>query len=130
MFSSENNSYFKGVPFKRFATEQLDGYRGRDKRKVLEILEVYNPAGAIDITELHAPRLNSLRGKTICELSNRLWEDFRIFPKIRGFIKKRSPDVKIVPYTEFPNIYGVKEDVLIEQLKDEGCDAIIVGNAA
>lgn len=50
--------------------------------------------------------------------------------KIREFIKKRSPDVKIVPYTEFPNIYGVKEDVLIEQLKDEGCDAIIVGNAA
>ncbi len=93
-------------------------------------LEVYNPAGAIDITELHAPRLNNLRGKTICELSNRLWEDFRIFPKIRKSIKKRLPDEKIVPYTEFPNIYGVKEDDLIERLKEKGCDAVIVGNAA
>ncbi len=93
-------------------------------------LEVYNPTGAIDITRLHAPRLDSLRGKTICELSNRLWEDFRIFPRIRESIKKRSPDVKIVPYTEFPNIYGVKEDDLIERLKEKGCDAVIVGNAA
>lgn len=93
-------------------------------------LEVYNPTGAIDITRLHAPRLKSLQGKTICELSNRLWDDFRIFPRIRELIQKRFSDVKIVPYTEFPNVYGVKEEILVEKLKEKGCDAVIVGNAA
>jgi hypothetical protein len=93
-------------------------------------LEVYNPTGAIEITELHAPRLEDLSGKTICELSDRVWEDFRIFPEIRKLIQERFPGTTIVPYTEFPNIYGIQEEVLIGKLKEKGADAAIVGNAA
>ena len=93
-------------------------------------LEVYDPTGAMEITEFHAPRLDDLNGKTICELSNRLWEDFRIFPRMRELIRKRFPDANIIPYTEFPNVYGAEEHVLIEKLKEKGVDAAIVGNAA
>ncbi len=93
-------------------------------------LEVYDPTGTIEITELYAPRLASLSGKTICELSNFAWEDRRIFPVIRELLQRRFPDVKIVPYTEFPRMYGVEADVLSKLLREKGCDGAIVGNAA
>ncbi len=51
------------------------------KGEISEVsLEVYDPTGAVEITELYAPRLNDLNGKTICELSDRVWEDYRTFP--------------------------------------------------
>lgn len=93
-------------------------------------VEVYDPTGAIEATESHAPRLEGLNGKTICELSDRVWEDNRTFPLIRELLQKRFSDMEIVPYTQFPNVYGIKDDVLIKALKEKGCDAVIVGNAA
>jgi hypothetical protein len=94
------------------------------------ILEVYNPTGAIETKEIHAPRLADLRSKTICELSDRVWEDYRTFPRIRELLKRRVPDIKIVPYTEFPNIYGIEDHALIEMIQQKGGQAAIVGNAA
>ncbi|MFC1928570.1 hypothetical protein ACFLXK_03070 [Chloroflexota bacterium] len=93
-------------------------------------LEVYDPTGTIEITQLYAPRQADLSGKTICELSNSRWADQRTFPLIRELLKKRFPDTKIVPYTEFPGIYGVEADILSEALREKGCDGAIVGNAA
>ncbi len=93
-------------------------------------IEVYNPTGTIEITQLYAPRLADLSGKTICELSNSTWEDQRTFPLIRELLQKRFPDLKIIPYTEFPGIYGVEAEVLTKALKEKGCDGAIVGNAA
>ncbi len=93
-------------------------------------IEVYDPTGTIEITHLYAPRLADLSGKTICELSNSTWEDQRTFPLIRELLKKRFPDVNIIPYTEFPGIYGVEADVLSKILIEKGCDGAIVGNAA
>lgn len=93
-------------------------------------LEVYDPTGTIEMTEFYAPRLADLNGKTICELSNLAWEDHRIFPLIRELLQKRFPDVKIIPYTEFPNIYGVESDVLSKEIRERGCDGAIVGTAA
>ncbi len=93
-------------------------------------LEVYNPTGSIEITELYAPRLADLSGKTICELSHGGWEYSRTFPVIRELLKKRFPDARIVPYTEFPSIRDVQPDVLSDLLKEKGCDGAIVGNAA
>ncbi len=60
-------------------------------------LEVYDPTGTIEMTELYAPRLADLSGKTICELSDLTWEDHRTFPLIRELLQKRFPDVKIIP---------------------------------
>ena len=93
-------------------------------------LEVYNPTGTIEITQLYAPRLDELSGKTICELSDLTWDDYRTFPRFRELLQKRFPDVTIIPYTEFPGIYGVEEETLAKALKEKGCDGAIVGNAA
>lgn len=93
-------------------------------------LEVYEPTGAVGVTERHADRLADLSGKTICELSDFMWEDNRTFPPIRELLQKRFPDTKIIPYTEFPNIYSAAADVLTEAVRNSGCDAVIVGNAA
>jgi len=93
-------------------------------------LEVFDPTGSIETHGNHAARLASLSGKTICELSDRVWEDYRTFPLIRSLLERRFPDAKIIPYTEFPSVYGVKAEVLSEVVKRKGCDAVIVGNAA
>ncbi len=93
-------------------------------------VEVYNPTGTTEAVEQHAPRLADLKGATICELSDRVWEDYRTFPLLRELLQKRFPDAKIIPYTEFPSTYGIDADVLFKLLKEKGCDAVIVGNAA
>ena len=93
-------------------------------------LDVYEPTGTVQMAELHAPRLHNLNGKTICELSDLRWEDYRTFPRIRELLQKRFPDAMLIPYTEFPSIYGVKPEVLSKAIKEKGCDCAIVGNAA
>ena len=94
-------------------------------------LEVFNPCGAVGTTKLHhAPRLPELSGKTVCELSNGLWEDNRTFPLIRELLRKQFPDTNFVPYTEFP-VGHVKIDVddIGEIIAKKGCQAVIGGNA-
>ncbi len=95
-------------------------------------LRVYDPTGgAIEVAQVFAPRLADLQGKTICELSNGKFEYERTFPFIRELLKSQFPTVKIIPYTEFP-IGNPKIDVdeIGTILKERGCDAVIVGNAA
>ena len=95
-------------------------------------LEVYNPTGGIEVTALHAPRLDTLEGKTICEISNASWEDERIFTAVRELLQTQFPTVTIIPYTEFPSGTAVITDPATkigELLKAAGCDAVITGNA-
>ena len=68
-------------------------------------LEVFVPTGSgRDSNKFpYAPRLPNLNGKTIGEISNRLWEADRIFPRIREVLTQLYPDIKFVPYTEFPH---------------------------
>ncbi|MBI2910145.1 MAG: hypothetical protein HYX92_21090 [Chloroflexi bacterium] len=93
-------------------------------------LELYDPTGAFDVPEVHAPRLDTLGGKTICELSNGVWEADRTFSLMREALRKGFPDVRTIPYTEFP--IGNDEidiDDISEIVKRKGCQAVIVGNA-
>jgi ABC-type amino acid transport substrate-binding protein len=80
----------------------------------------------------YARRLADLNGKTIGEISNRLWESDRIFPLIRELLKRRFPDIKFVPYTDFP--WGADNISDNEELGDlvvaKGCDAVIGSSAA
>jgi hypothetical protein len=92
-------------------------------------LEVYNPCGTVQVANVHAPRLGTLSGKTICEVSDGVWETARTFPKIRELLQKRFPDMKIVPYTTFPSGNFDVEDIG-ERVKAQKCDGAIVGNAA
>jgi hypothetical protein len=45
-------------------------------------------------------------------------------------LQKRFPDVKIIPYTEFPvGTRGIDDDKIGEIVKGRGCQAVITGNA-
>lgn len=94
-------------------------------------LKVYNPAGAIETAQAHAPRLDTLAGKTICELSNAEWEYERIFPAIRESLQKQFPTAKFIPYTETIWQRSVLENLthVGKVLKEKGCQAVIVGMA-
>ncbi|MBI2957594.1 MAG: hypothetical protein HYY32_02005 [Chloroflexi bacterium] len=92
-------------------------------------LEVLNPSGFMPDAEFsHAPRLEDLQGKTICELSTALWEYDRIFPLIREALGRRYPTMKFIPYTEFPlGVHNIDVDNIGDLMASRGCDAVIGG---
>jgi hypothetical protein len=96
-------------------------------------LEVFDPSGAgLDSNKYpYARRLENLNGKTIGEISNRLWAADRIFPLIRDLLKQRFPDIRFVPYNELPS--GVDRIIDNEDLGElvlaKGCDAVIGSSA-
>jgi hypothetical protein len=93
-------------------------------------LELYNPAGAREVTQLFSPRLESLEGKTICELSNEGWQAHRTQPLVRELLQRMYPTANIIPYTEFPMGIGkMDSEAAIDALVAAGCDAVITGNA-
>jgi len=93
-------------------------------------LEVSDPTGAFEITQRFAPRLRDLNGETICELANGSWEFGRTFDFIRKLLQKQFPEVKIIPYTEFPvGIAGIDNEATAEMVKAKGGHGAIVGNA-
>jgi hypothetical protein len=95
------------------------------------ILEVYDPTGATEITEVHAPRLDTLEGKTIAELSNDTWQAHRVLPEIRRLLQERFPTAKFIPYTEFPmGNEGIDTEKAAELVARTGADAVIIGNAS
>ena len=83
-----------------------------------------------------APRLPDLRGKTICEVTNASFKSEVTFPIIRELLQKRYPDVRVIPYTEFPVHYvqGSSTQMLqwvdntVALMLEKGCDAVITGN--
>jgi hypothetical protein len=109
----------------------------KSKKKSVK-LKVFNPASRVTVSTKNAPRLDTLNGKTICELwATGHWAGEKTFPVIRELLRKRFPDVKIVPYTEFPfkergfstrESYEAYFGKMGDLLKPKGCDAVIVGN--
>ncbi len=84
-----------------------------------------------------APRLDTLEGKTICELWNESFNADKSFAVIRELLKQNYPGIKVIPCTEMP-VHHPMEDIgvtnelseeLIRALKEKGCDAVISGNA-
>jgi len=94
------------------------------------VLKVFDPTGSVEVTQLHAPRLDDLNGKTICELGNGKWEDHRIFPVVRELLVKRYPDIKIIPYTEFTYGYDIDDDQVAAMVKDKGAQGVILASGA
>lgn len=93
-------------------------------------LEVLDPSGAFEVTALHAKRLDTLEGKTICELSDNEWQSWRTFPLIRELLQKKYPTLKIITWDTFPRDgdHGYPDFAAHPDLL-KGCDAAIVGNA-
>ena len=97
------------------------------------IMEVFRPTGSVQVTPLHAPRVADLNGKTICELSDYNWRWEMTFPVIRELLQRQFPTAKIIPWDQL----GVPTREAMENLehvakmvKEKGCQAVIVGNAA
>ena len=95
------------------------------------ILEVFDPTGAMEITQVHARRLDTLEGKTICELSNDTWQAHRVLPEIRRLLQERFPTARFIPYTEFPTgNEGIDTEKAAELVARTGAHAVIIGNAS
>lgn len=107
-------------------------------KKNLVRLEVLNPTSEVSVSAENAKRLDTLNGKTICELwATGHWAGEKTFPMIRELLRQRYRDVKFVPYTEFPfkeRGFSTRESYeayfgrMGDLLKPKGCDAVIVGN--
>ena len=94
-------------------------------------LKLHNPTGAFEVTQTFAARLDTLNGKTVCEISDDTWEVARTFPLIADLLQKQFPTVKIVSFDQFPaGIFAIDSDKIGELAKAKGCQAAITGNAA
>lgn len=102
--------------------------------------EVVRPTGArvVPSTGL-APRVDTLNGKTVCEVWNGGFAGEVSFPIIEELLRQRFPSLKVIPYTEFPlsTIAAMKPSTKVETLEairaalvSRGCDALITGNGA
>ena len=78
-----------------------------------------------------APRLDTLQGKTVCQLWDYLFRGDEIFPMLENELGKRYPGVRFVPYSEFGSTHGDEEREILEnlpqRLKELGADAVISG---
>jgi len=94
-------------------------------------LDLYNPTGATEITRVHAPRLDTLEGKTIGFVSNDSWQAHRTLALLRELLQGRFPTAKIVPFSEFPmGNSHIDSEATADLVQEKQLDAVIVGNAA
>ena len=94
-------------------------------------LEFYDPAGALEITQPHAPRLDAIEGKRIGFVTNEQWQAYRTLPLIKSLFEKDFPGVEILPLDAFPQGNAlIGEEKTAQMVKDSGVDAVIIGNAA
>lgn len=94
-------------------------------------LNVFDPSGATEITQLHAARLDSLANKNIALLSDDMWQAHRMLPMIREYLQATFPDIEVIPETVFPmGSIAMDRDETAEMFVKRGVDAVIVGNAA
>jgi hypothetical protein len=105
----------------------------------MQTFDVVSPEG-LEAVERHGParRLDTLAGKTICEIWNGVFKGDVTFPIIRAQLEERFPTVRVVPYREFPHAPGsdnpARQRALAQEIaalaKQKGCDAVISGNGA
>ncbi|MDO8596323.1 MAG: hypothetical protein Q7R45_06850 [Sulfuricaulis sp.] len=94
-------------------------------------LEFYNPSGTLEVTQPHAPRLASIKGKRIGFVSNEQWQAYRMLPMLKEMLEEDFPGVEVLPLDAFPQgnaSIGTEETAAL--VKKSGVDAVIVGNAA
>ena len=94
-------------------------------------ITVYDPTGAMEITQQFSPRLDTLEGKTIAFVADDEWEDHRTFPMIKEHLESVY-HCTVLDYTNWP--YGIAEITradrgIPDMLHAAGADAAIVGNA-
>jgi hypothetical protein len=103
-------------------------------------LKVVSPIGkAITKKRSIAPRLETLEGKTVCEIWNGGFGGDIVFPIIEEMLRKKYSNIKIIPYTKFPlttinSMAQERQEGTLEAVRNAllqmGCNALITGNAA
>jgi len=94
-------------------------------------LEFHDPSGAIEITQPHAPRLDTLAGKKIGIVTNEQWQAYRTLPLLKSLFLKDFSDLEILPIDAYPQGNAlIGEEETARLVKQSGVDAVIIGNAA
>jgi hypothetical protein len=94
-------------------------------------LEFYDPSGALEVTQPHAPRLASLEGKRIGFVTNDQWQAYRMMPMLKELLEEDFKGVEVLEIDAYPqgNLHiGTEETARL--VKKSGVDAVIVGNAS
>ena len=94
--------------------------------------EVIWPRGKKTVQSIRlAKRVDTLAGKTVCELWNGAFRGDETFPMLREELTKRFPGIKFIPWEEFGQMGGFNEDRILAELptkmKAIGCDVAISG---
>jgi hypothetical protein len=101
--------------------------------------EVVSPLGQEAVRQSSAARrLDRLAGKTLGEFWNGVFKGDQTFPIIRRLLQRKFPDLRIIPFTEFPHAPGSDNpgkqrevsQTMAALAKKKGCDAVISGNGA
>jgi hypothetical protein len=94
-------------------------------------IEFHDPSGVLEVTQSHAPRLDTLEGRRIGFVSNEQWQAFRTLPLLKKLFESDFAGIEMLPIDAFPqgNALIGEEDVA-RKVKASGVDAVIIGNAA
>ena len=94
--------------------------------------EVVWPSGKkVTETVRFATRLDTLEGKTICNLWDWLFRGEQVFPAIEKELAKRYPGIGFVGHEVFGSTHGGEEKKVLldlrDKLKQNRCDAVMSG---
>jgi len=59
-------------------------------------LEFYDPSGATEVTQPHAPRVDSLAGKRIGFVSNEQWQAYRMLPRLKALLEADVAAIEVL----------------------------------
>lgn len=102
-----------------------------------EKMGVISPEGlSPSVTGNISQHIDTLDGKTICEVYNNHFKGELMFHTYRRLFKEKFGGVKIIPYDEFPIVYvggdPASQKKIAKEIaataRDKGCDALITGN--
>jgi len=94
-------------------------------------IALYDPTGFTKISQPHAPRPSTLNGKRVAFLTNEQWQAYFALPALKAQIEADFPDAEVLAVDAFPKgneQIGAERTAAL--LKEQGIDAVIIGNAA
>ena len=94
-----------------------------------KMVKLYDPTGNVAITQTHAPRLDTIEGKTIGLVVNDVWESDRIAAKLEELFAAKYPSVKILGpdnFTRGSEYITVDNNGIYEQAEALGVDGMII----
>jgi hypothetical protein len=97
----------------------------------VDFYSVLSPAGH---RSAHASptgaRLNSLEGKTICEVWDHHFRGDDMFTILRAALHAKYQRLQFVDWNKFGQLEYVAKDILQDAFRLNGCDAVIAGVGA